>query len=180
MLLMYTNRPNSRPPKISLSSCYVLILILFMPPGPTYNWLCVVCSAADILSRAARIRASELAPRSTLTTTKKRKASGAGSNETFNDIASNVSTASSGNFDVARGPATDAGVEPQLLQVPPASSFAFSKSTVVLRNSESLAEHGKTLERSSFGVHQNQVCFHSLISNCPSNLYISAFSNTPG
>ncbi|KAF8228088.1 ABC1-domain-containing protein [Tricholoma matsutake] len=46
-----------------------------MPPGPAYNWLCVVCSATDIISRAARIRATQLAPRSSPLTAKKRKES---------------------------------------------------------------------------------------------------------
>ncbi|KAG7450996.1 ABC1-domain-containing protein [Guyanagaster necrorhizus] len=32
-----------------------------MPPGPAYNWLCVLSSAADILGHAARIRASQIA-----------------------------------------------------------------------------------------------------------------------
>ncbi|KAF7312563.1 Atypical/ABC1/ABC1-A protein kinase [Mycena indigotica] len=35
-----------------------------MPPGPVYNWACVVSSAADILVRAARIRAVQLAKES--------------------------------------------------------------------------------------------------------------------
>ncbi|KAK0480292.1 ABC1-domain-containing protein [Armillaria novae-zelandiae] len=34
-----------------------------MPPGPAYNWLCVLASAADILGHAARIRASQVAGR---------------------------------------------------------------------------------------------------------------------
>lgn len=36
-------------------------MIFCMPPGPAYNWLCVLSSAADILSHAARIRASQIA-----------------------------------------------------------------------------------------------------------------------
>lgn len=32
-----------------------------MPPGPLYNWLCVLHSASEILARAAAIRASQLA-----------------------------------------------------------------------------------------------------------------------
>ncbi|KAL1697089.1 ABC1-domain-containing protein [Schizophyllum commune] len=31
-----------------------------MPPGPAYNWLCVIAGAADIVGNAARIRASQL------------------------------------------------------------------------------------------------------------------------
>ncbi|KAL1708213.1 ABC1-domain-containing protein [Schizophyllum commune] len=31
-----------------------------MPPGPAYNWLCVLAGAADIVANAARIRASQL------------------------------------------------------------------------------------------------------------------------
>ena len=31
-----------------------------MPPGPAYNWLCVLAGAADIVGNAARIRASQL------------------------------------------------------------------------------------------------------------------------
>lgn len=46
-----------------------------MPPGPAYNWLCVVCSAADILSRAAHIRATQLAHRSSPLTAKKQNES---------------------------------------------------------------------------------------------------------
>ncbi|KII90204.1 hypothetical protein PLICRDRAFT_583541 [Plicaturopsis crispa FD-325 SS-3] len=30
-----------------------------MPPGPTYNFLCALCSAADILSHAVQIRAAQ-------------------------------------------------------------------------------------------------------------------------
>lgn len=33
-----------------------------MPPGPVYNWLCVAHSVVDILSRAAQIKATQLAP----------------------------------------------------------------------------------------------------------------------
>ena len=36
-----------------------------MPPGPAYNWLCVLHSTAEILSHAARYRASQIVPRST-------------------------------------------------------------------------------------------------------------------
>ena len=35
-----------------------------MPPGPAYNWLCVVHSVAEILAHAARYRAAELTPSS--------------------------------------------------------------------------------------------------------------------
>ena len=35
-----------------------------MPPSPAYNWLCVLCSAANILSHAARHRTSQLTPKS--------------------------------------------------------------------------------------------------------------------
>ena len=34
-----------------------------MPPSPAYNWLCVLCSAANILSHAARHRSSQLNPK---------------------------------------------------------------------------------------------------------------------
>ncbi|KAH9476782.1 Protein ABC1-like protein, mitochondrial [Psilocybe cubensis] len=33
-----------------------------MPPGPAYNWLCVLASTAEILSNAARYRAAQVAP----------------------------------------------------------------------------------------------------------------------
>lgn len=33
-----------------------------MPPGPGYNWLCVVHSVAEILAHAARYRAAQLTP----------------------------------------------------------------------------------------------------------------------
>ena len=36
-----------------------------MPPGPVYNWLCVLHSTAEILSHAARHRATQIVPRST-------------------------------------------------------------------------------------------------------------------
>lgn len=36
-----------------------------MPPGPAYNWLCVLYSTAEILSHAARHRAAQIVPRST-------------------------------------------------------------------------------------------------------------------
>ena len=35
-----------------------------MPPGPAYNWLCVVHSVAEILAHAARYRAAQLSPSS--------------------------------------------------------------------------------------------------------------------
>ena len=34
-----------------------------MPPGPAYNWFCVLYSAAEILSHAARYRAAQVSPR---------------------------------------------------------------------------------------------------------------------
>ena len=34
-----------------------------MPPGPAYNWLCVLHSISEILSHAARYRATQIAPR---------------------------------------------------------------------------------------------------------------------
>ena len=44
-----------------------------MPPGPAYNWLCVLHSAAEILSHAARHRAAQIVPRSTFTPINSRK-----------------------------------------------------------------------------------------------------------
>jgi aarF domain-containing kinase len=35
-----------------------------MPPGPAYNWLCVLHSCSEIVYNAAHIRAEQLAPRS--------------------------------------------------------------------------------------------------------------------
>jgi hypothetical protein len=35
-----------------------------MPPGPAYNWLCVLHSCGEIVYNAAHIRAEQLAPRS--------------------------------------------------------------------------------------------------------------------
>ncbi|PPR00810.1 hypothetical protein CVT26_012451 [Gymnopilus dilepis] len=35
-----------------------------MPPGPAYNWFCVLYSTAEILSHAARYRATQLTPKS--------------------------------------------------------------------------------------------------------------------
>ncbi|KAJ3494610.1 hypothetical protein NLJ89_g10775 [Agrocybe chaxingu] len=37
-----------------------------MPPGPAYNWFCVLNSAAEILSHAARHRAAQLTPAAAL------------------------------------------------------------------------------------------------------------------
>lgn len=34
-----------------------------MPPGPAYNWLCVLHSVGDVLYHAAQIRATQVAPR---------------------------------------------------------------------------------------------------------------------
>ncbi|KAF9257793.1 hypothetical protein L218DRAFT_85304 [Marasmius fiardii PR-910] len=34
-----------------------------MPPGPAYNWLCVLSSIADIASHAARYRGTQLGRR---------------------------------------------------------------------------------------------------------------------
>lgn len=33
-----------------------------MPPGPAYNWLCVLHSTAEIISHAARYKAAQVAP----------------------------------------------------------------------------------------------------------------------
>ena len=35
-----------------------------MPPGPAYNWLCVLHSTAEILSHAARHRTTQIIPKS--------------------------------------------------------------------------------------------------------------------
>lgn len=44
-----------------------------MPPGPAYNWLCVLHSTAEILSHAARHRATRIVPRSTSSPLNSRK-----------------------------------------------------------------------------------------------------------
>jgi len=44
-----------------------------MPPGPAFNWFCVLYSAADILSHAARIRASQLSPTTSHVARKRRR-----------------------------------------------------------------------------------------------------------
>jgi hypothetical protein len=44
-----------------------------MPPGPAYNWLCVLHSTAEILSHAARHRATQIVPRSTSSPLNSRK-----------------------------------------------------------------------------------------------------------
>ena len=44
-----------------------------MPPGPAYNWLCVLNSTAEILSHAARHRATQIVPRSTSSPLNSRK-----------------------------------------------------------------------------------------------------------
>jgi aarF domain-containing kinase len=43
-----------------------------MPPGPAYNWLCVLHTAADIAHHAASIRASQLAPTAAMASALKR------------------------------------------------------------------------------------------------------------
>ena len=44
-----------------------------MPPGPAYNWLCVLHSTAEILSHAARHRAAQIVPKSTSSPLNSRK-----------------------------------------------------------------------------------------------------------
>jgi len=44
-----------------------------MPPGPAFNWFCVLYSAADILSHTARIRASQLSPTTSHVARKRRR-----------------------------------------------------------------------------------------------------------
>ena len=44
-----------------------------MPPGPAYNWLCVLHSISEILSHAARYRATQIAPRFTSSPINSRK-----------------------------------------------------------------------------------------------------------
>ncbi|KAF8658435.1 hypothetical protein AX16_001986 [Volvariella volvacea WC 439] len=44
-----------------------------MPPSPAYNWYCVLASAADILSNAARIRASQVAYKPAVSHLRKRR-----------------------------------------------------------------------------------------------------------
>ena len=44
-----------------------------MPPGPAYNWLCVLHSISEILSHAARYRATQIAPRFTSSPLNSRK-----------------------------------------------------------------------------------------------------------
>ena len=44
-----------------------------MPPGPAYNWLCVLHSTVEILSHAARHRATQIVPRSTSSPLNSRK-----------------------------------------------------------------------------------------------------------
>jgi hypothetical protein len=45
----------------------------WMPPGPAYNFLCVLSSAADILAHAARIRAAQTVVSGATTTSAKQK-----------------------------------------------------------------------------------------------------------
>jgi len=44
-----------------------------MPPGPAYNWFCVLYSAGEILSHAARYRAAQVIPRNPVAYTNSRK-----------------------------------------------------------------------------------------------------------
>lgn len=44
-----------------------------MPPGPAYNWFCVLSSFADVLSHAAKIRASQVTPRTAVLHPRKRR-----------------------------------------------------------------------------------------------------------
>lgn len=64
-----------------------------MPPGPVYNWLCVLHSATEILSLAARHKVTQIVPRSTsspLNSRKRRR-----TEETVDDILVSVDHASS-------------------------------------------------------------------------------------
>lgn len=40
---------------------YLSVPSKFMPPGPAFNWFCVLASTVDILSHAVQIRASQVA-----------------------------------------------------------------------------------------------------------------------
>lgn len=152
-----------------------------MPPGPAYNWLCVACSAADIISRAARIRASQLAPRSSPVTAKKRKESPGGRlQNSLQDNKADASSISSNSLDAANvypiRRTTDAGVErhalPEELQMSPSLTFASTKSTATVQNVENLTLKGpvssperplealEALERSTLGgIHPDEVLF---------------------
>ena len=49
------------------------VIVRVMPPGPAYNWLCVLHSISEILSHAARYRATQIAPRFTSSPLNSRK-----------------------------------------------------------------------------------------------------------
>ena len=134
-----------------------------MPPGPAYNWLCVVCSAADILSRAARIRATQLAHQSSPLTAKK-------PNETLQrGLQKSLDTLTSDGLDATDVHPThrtaDAGIEkPSFsLQVPPPSlAFASPRNVENLTlqetrfPSESHLEASGVMERLTLGEIQPQ------------------------
>lgn len=125
-----------------------------MPPGPAYNWLCVVCSATDIISRAARIRATQLAPRSSPLTAKKRKESPEGrSQKSLHDTEADAPVITSNRLDTEKVHSahrtTDLNVDrfafPQELQVPPSVALSSTGSTEAVQN---LTRHesGSSLE----------------------------------
>lgn len=161
-----------------------------MPPGPAYNWLCVVCSAADIISRAARIRATQLAPRSSPLTAKKRKESPEGrSQKSLHDTEADAPVITSNRLDTEKVHSahrtTDLSVDrfafPQELQVPPSVALSSTGSTEAVQN---LTRHesGSSLEippdkwKSSAlgGIHPDEVFLSNLISGTQLTLTIQS------
>jgi hypothetical protein len=148
----------------------------FMPPGPAYNWICVVCSAADILSRAARIRASQLAPRSSPLIAKKREE---GSwQKSPHDTKADTSVASRNTLEAAKvhsiDRTTDTSVEHSAfsreMQVPPSLAIASTGSTGAVPNStwhEPISSSKilvETLKNSTLGgLHPDEVLFSNLV-----------------
>jgi hypothetical protein len=141
-----------------------------MPPGPVYNWLCVVCSAADILSHAARIRASQLAPRSYTLPPKSRR------RPTERKSPDDTTTgASNDHFDVATArprpniTLADVGqlTNAQALSTP--TSSATISSAEAVQNVEQVTQHsrvpsaGRPMEIFTPGIHPDKALVDNLI-----------------
>jgi aarF domain-containing kinase len=146
-----------------------------MPPGPVYNWLCVVCSAADILSHAARIRTSQLAPRSSTLPAKNWRKSSESKRKSPDDTTTNASTDVNDHFDVTtvrpRPDSTLGDVDEvavvQALSIP--TSFANISSAEAVQNAEQLTQHGRIpsaerpMEILTPGIHPDKVLVNNRI-----------------
>jgi aarF domain-containing kinase len=141
-----------------------------MPPGPVYNWLCVVCSAADILSHAARIRASQLAPRSSTLPAKNWRKSSESKRKSPDDTTTNASTDVNDHFDVTtvrpRPDSTlrdvDEGAVVQALSIP--TSFANISSAEAVQNADGrIPSAERPMEILTPGIHPDKVLVNNRI-----------------